>query len=90
VRDHALCGRLTVNQMMPHAAVMELPFGVVGKSGVGVLHGRSAFDTLCHRKGVTIVPTVDEFEANMAEMRYEAGDRERKYRILKQMEGKLE
>jgi coniferyl-aldehyde dehydrogenase len=45
-------GNVTVNGVMTHYAVDDLPFGGVGQSGIGAYHGRAGFDAMSHAKGV--------------------------------------
>lgn len=45
-------GGMTVNDVVMHAAVEELPLGGVGNSGMGAYHGKVGFDTFSHRKSV--------------------------------------
>lgn len=45
-------GGMTVNDVIMHAGVEELPFGGIGNSGMGAYHGRWGFDTFTHRKAV--------------------------------------
>ena len=45
-------GGACVNQTVMHLGVPDLPFGGVGASGMGAYHGRSGFETFCHRKSV--------------------------------------
>ncbi len=40
-----LAGGVTVNDTLVHFGVHELPFGGVGPSGIGALHGQFGFDT---------------------------------------------
>lgn len=55
-RDRALCetvsGGVTVNDALWHVAQENLPFGGVGKSGVGAYHGEVGFETFSHMKPV--------------------------------------
>jgi len=55
-RDHVLqktiSGGVTVNDTLWHVAQEHLPFGGVGKSGVGAYHGEAGFDTFSHLKPV--------------------------------------
>ena len=45
-------GNVTMNGVMTHYAVDDLPFGGVGQSGIGAYHGRAGFDAMSHAKGV--------------------------------------
>ena len=49
-------GGATVNHVMLHYAVPDLPFGGVGESGIGAYHGRASFDTFTHTKSVLKKP----------------------------------
>jgi coniferyl-aldehyde dehydrogenase len=49
-RTHA--GGVTVNDTLWHVAQENLPFGGVGKSGIGAYHGARGFDTFSHLKPV--------------------------------------
>jgi coniferyl-aldehyde dehydrogenase len=56
VRDKVLtrtiAGGVTVNDTLWHVAQENLPFGGVGKSGMGVYHGEGGFETFSHLKPV--------------------------------------
>jgi aldehyde dehydrogenase (NAD+) len=52
VLDQTSSGGACVNATMYHVAVPTLPFGGVGKSGMGAYHGRSTFETFSHAKSV--------------------------------------
>ncbi len=56
VRDKVLArtvsGGVTVNDTLWHVAQENLPFGGVGKSGIGAYHGQRGFDTFSHLKPV--------------------------------------
>ncbi|MCA9620339.1 MAG: aldehyde dehydrogenase family protein [Myxococcales bacterium] len=45
-------GGATVNHVVLHYAVHDLPFGGVGESGMGAYHGKYGFDTFTHEKAV--------------------------------------
>ena len=45
-------GGVTVNDTLMHVAQENLPFGGVGKSGVGAYHGEKGFETFSHMKPV--------------------------------------
>ena len=55
-RDHVLqktvSGGVTVNDSLWHVAQENLPFGGVGKSGLGAYHGQAGFETFSHMKPV--------------------------------------
>ncbi|HBK93173.1 MAG TPA: coniferyl aldehyde dehydrogenase [Parvularcula sp.] len=55
-RDDALrrtiSGGVTVNDTLWHVAQENLPFGGVGKSGIGAYHGAKGFETFSHMKPV--------------------------------------
>lgn len=46
-------GGVAVNDFALHCAVMEAPFGGVGRSGWGAYHGKTGFDTFTHHRTVT-------------------------------------
>lgn len=50
-------GGASINHAWMHLAVPDLPFGGVGKSGMGAYHGRGSFDTFTHHKSVLKKPT---------------------------------
>ncbi len=41
-----------INDTLVHLSVPKLPFGGVGKSGIGNYHGRASFETFSHTKGI--------------------------------------
>lgn len=41
----ALAGGVTVNDTLLHFGAHDLPFGGIGPSGIGAIHGRTGFDT---------------------------------------------
>jgi len=45
-------GGVTINDVMAHASVDDLPFGGVGASGLGRYHGREGFLSMSNPKGV--------------------------------------
>ncbi|KAI5054603.1 hypothetical protein GOP47_0029748 [Adiantum capillus-veneris] len=47
-------GGVLVNDAVIHFGVSALPFGGVGKSGMGVYHGKHSFDTFSHMKPVLV------------------------------------
>ena len=49
-------GGASINHVMLHYAVPDLPFGGVGESGMGAYHGRTSFETFSHSKSVLKKP----------------------------------
>ena len=47
-----ISGGVSINDVMSHAGVPELPFGGVGNSGMGAYHGRYGFNVFSHAKAV--------------------------------------
>eukprot|EP00948_MAST-09A_sp_MAST-9A-sp1_P003192 g3192.t1 len=47
-------GMFNVNETVTHAGNTSLPFGGIGKSGMGSYHGKFGFDTFSHFKSVLI------------------------------------
>jgi coniferyl-aldehyde dehydrogenase len=47
-----VAGGVTVNGTLMHVAQENLPFGGVGKSGIGAYHGEKGFETFSHMKPV--------------------------------------
>ena len=45
ILDATLAGGVAVNDTLVHFAVDSLPFGGIGPSGMGAIHGRAGFDT---------------------------------------------
>jgi len=67
-------GGVTINDVIMHVGVEDLPFGGVGPSGMGSYHGREGFETFSHARGV-----FTQAKVNLgAMMRPPYGDRVRK------------
>ncbi len=49
ILDRTLSGGVTVNDTLIHFGVHALPFGGVGPSGIGAIHGKAGFDTFSKR-----------------------------------------
>jgi coniferyl-aldehyde dehydrogenase len=49
-------GGITRNAFALHAALDDLPFGGVGRSGTGYYHGKAGFDTFSHLRSVAVSP----------------------------------
>ncbi|MCA8887426.1 MAG: coniferyl aldehyde dehydrogenase [Parvularculaceae bacterium] len=52
VLRETIAGGVTVNDTIWHVAQENLPFGGVGKSGIGAYHGDKGFETFSHMKPV--------------------------------------
>lgn len=50
--SRTVAGGVTVNDTLWHVAQENLPFGGVGKSGIGAYHGEKGFETFSHMKPV--------------------------------------
>ena len=57
ILDSTSSGGATVNHTWMHLAVIGLPFGGVGSSGMGAYHGKASFETFSHRKSVLFKST---------------------------------
>ncbi|KAG8174139.1 hypothetical protein JTE90_022540 [Oedothorax gibbosus] len=52
--DNTSSGSVCVNDSIVNLSIDALPFGGVGKSGLGAYHGKYSFDTFSHKKAVLI------------------------------------
>jgi coniferyl-aldehyde dehydrogenase len=52
VLDRTISGGVTVNDVVFHVSMEDLPFGGVGPSGMGSYHGHDGFKTFSHAKAV--------------------------------------
>jgi coniferyl-aldehyde dehydrogenase len=52
VLDRTTSGGVTVNDVIMHVSMEDLPFGGVGPSGMGAYHGIDGFRTFSHAKAV--------------------------------------
>lgn len=52
VLDRTISGGVTVNDVVFHVSMEDLPFGGVGPSGMGAYHGIDGFKTFSHAKAV--------------------------------------
>ncbi len=52
VLSHTTSGGVTVNDVIMHISMEDLPFGGVGPSGMGAYHGIEGFKTFSHAKSV--------------------------------------
>lgn len=59
VTDRTISGGVTVNDVVFHVSMEDLPFGGVGPSGMGSYHGRDGFKTFSHAKALYKQPMID-------------------------------
>ncbi|OQW75740.1 MAG: coniferyl aldehyde dehydrogenase [Proteobacteria bacterium ST_bin13] len=59
VTDRTISGGVTINDVVFHVSMEELPFGGVGPSGMGSYHGPDGFKTFSHAKAVYQQPKID-------------------------------
>jgi len=59
VLDRTHAGGMCLNHTLLHIAVDDMPFGGIGPSGMGAVHGREGFDSLSHRKSVYSQSRID-------------------------------
>ncbi len=57
--DRTISGGVTVNDVIFHVSMEDLPFGGVGPSGMGAYHGIDGFRTFSHAKSVYRQPRID-------------------------------
>ena len=50
VLERTASGAVSMNETVMHAGVEALPFGGVGRSGMGRYHGKAGFDTFTHER----------------------------------------
>jgi coniferyl-aldehyde dehydrogenase len=59
VLDRTISGGVTLNDVIFHNAMEELPFGGIGPSGMGAYHGEAGFRTFSHARSVYSQPGLD-------------------------------
>lgn len=59
VLNRTISGGVTVNDVLFHNAMEDLPFGGVGPSGMGNYHGHDGFKTFSHMRAVYRQPGMD-------------------------------
>jgi coniferyl-aldehyde dehydrogenase len=59
ILNRTISGGVTVNDVLFHAVMEDMPFGGVGASGMGNYHGFDGFKTFSHAKAVYRQPRVD-------------------------------
>jgi coniferyl-aldehyde dehydrogenase len=67
-------GGVTINDVIMHVAMEDMPFGGVGPSGMGAYHGIDGFRQFSHRKAVYSQPTGKLVEGQLANIRPPYGD----------------
>ena len=55
--EHTSSGGVTLNHVVLHVGVPNLPFGGVGPSGMGAYNGETGFKTFSHSRSVLAKPT---------------------------------
>ncbi len=59
VLNRTISGGVTVNDVLFHNAMEDLPFGGIGPSGMGNYHGHDGFKTFSHARAVYRQPKMD-------------------------------
>ena len=57
--DRTISGGVTVNDVIFHISMEELPFGGIGPSGMGAYHGYEGYKTFSHGKSVYHQPKIN-------------------------------
>ena len=60
--SHVPSGGVTVNGVILHAVMENLPFGGIGGSGMGKIHGIDGFRTFSHARGLFKAPRVNAWK----------------------------
>lgn len=59
ILDTTISGGVTVNDVVFHVSMEDLPFGGIGPSGMGSYHGRDGFRTFSHAKAIYRQPRIN-------------------------------
>ncbi len=59
VLDRTISGGVTIDDVIFHNAMEELPFGGIGPSGMGAYHGEAGFRTFSHARALYRQPRID-------------------------------
>jgi coniferyl-aldehyde dehydrogenase len=59
VLDRTISGGATIDDVIFHVSMEELPFGGIGPSGMGAYHGEAGFRTFSHARAVYRQPRID-------------------------------
>ena len=76
VLSRTISGGVTVNDVIMHVSMEDLPFGGVGSSGIGSYHGPEGFREFSHARSVYTQPKIDV--AKLAGLKPPYGDTTRK------------
>ncbi|MFQ3667134.1 MAG: aldehyde dehydrogenase family protein, partial [Sphingomonadaceae bacterium] len=76
VLDRTISGGVTINDVLFHVSVEDLPFGGIGPAGMGNYHGEDGFRTFSHGKSIYRQPKLDL--AGMAGFKPPYGEKTRK------------
>jgi coniferyl-aldehyde dehydrogenase len=79
VLERTTSGGVTVNDVVMHIGMEELPFGGVGPSGMGSYHGEEGYRQFTHRKSVYHQPVSKLVEGQLKGMRPPYGEGILKY-----------
>lgn len=61
ILNQTISGGVTINDVILHIAMEELPFGGVGASGIGAYHGKRGFLEFSHQKAIFKQSPFDNF-----------------------------
>ena len=59
VLSRTISGGVTVNDVLFHVGIDDLPFGGIGPSGMGSYHGPEGFKTFSHARSIYTQPNID-------------------------------
>ena len=59
VLDRTISGGVTLNDVIFHVSVEDMPFGGIGPAGMGNYHGHDGFKTFSHGKSIYRQPKID-------------------------------
>ena len=59
VLNRTISGGVTINDVLFHVGIEDLPFGGIGPSGMGSYHGPEGFKTFSHARSIYTQPRID-------------------------------
>jgi coniferyl-aldehyde dehydrogenase len=59
ILDRTISGGVTINDVVFHVSMEDLPFGGIGPSGMGAYHGQDGFRTFSHARAIYRQPRID-------------------------------